>query len=325
MATDPRWDELRLSHWATQSFVAGLGQALSALRVDADSDSIGFEAVVPDESEELGWTAALWREARGDLSPDSVLGVGCSVETLQTLARLVLGADASTPDEARETYSELVNQSLGILSTEASSRLGRNIRMGSAEPGERPADAVEPVFVQFQVEGSSFGIMLAPNADWVRAVLGDSAEDAAADPPAEEPAPDPDSASDSEHSPPANRAEDGAEPNSEPGGGPEASALDPSSLTPRTADPRLLRNLDRLMDIDMEVAISFGETTLVLADVLKLSSGAIVELNRAVSDTVQLLVNDTVIAEGEVVVVEGNYGIRVTNVVSPQERVRFLL
>lgn len=323
MATDSRWDEQRLSHWATKAFVAGFGQVLGALRLDADPDLVTFEAVVPDESEELGWTAALWREARGDLAPDSVLGVGCSVETLQALARLVLGADPATPDEARETYSELVNQSLGILSAETSNRLGRSVQMGLAEPGERPADAVEPVFVQFQVEGSSFGVMLAPNAEWVRAVLGDTAESASSDPAAEEPVSD--SAPASGQAPLASGAEYGAESNSESGVGSEASALDPSSLPQRTPDPRLLRNLDRLMDIDMEVAISFGETTLVLADVLKLSSGAIVELNRAVSDTVQLLVNDTVIAEGEVVVVEGNYGIRVTNVVSPQERVRFLL
>jgi len=302
MAVELQWSDERLTHWTVQAFVAGLGQVLESLRLDGDAEPLAFNAVIPSAEEELGWTAALWREARGDLAPGSVLGVGCSVETLQMLAQIVLGAAPSTPDEARETYSELVNQSLGVLAAEAGNRLGRTIQMGSAEPGERPSDAVAPVLIQFQAEGRDYGIMLAPNAAWVQAVLSDGtlpkpASDHAADPPLD---------------PPSTSLSD-------------LGSTDPADSSDRQRDPKLLRNLDRLMDIDMDVAISFGETSLLLADVLKLSSGAIVELNRAVSDSVQLLVNDTVIAEGEVVVVEGNYGIRITNVVSPQERIRFLL
>ncbi len=62
-----------------------------------------------------------------------------------------------------------------------------------------------------------------------------------------------------------------------------------------------------------------------LEDVLKLASGSIVELNRSATDPVDVLVNDAVIARGEVVVVDGNYGIRVTEVVSRKERIRSIL
>ena len=81
-------------------------------------------------------------------------------------------------------------------------------------------------------------------------------------------------------------------------------------------------NFDLLLEIEMQLGVSFGRTHLPLEEVLKLSSGAIVELNRSVSDPVDVLVNDAVIARGEVVVVEGNYGVRITEIVSRRERIR---
>lgn len=84
-------------------------------------------------------------------------------------------------------------------------------------------------------------------------------------------------------------------------------------------------NLERLMNVDLDLAISFGETTLPLADVLKLSSGSIVELNRGVSEAVDLLINDSVIARGEVVVVDGNYGVKITEIASPKARMDSLM
>ena len=84
-------------------------------------------------------------------------------------------------------------------------------------------------------------------------------------------------------------------------------------------------NLGRLLEVDLDLAISFGETRLPLSEVMKLSSGSIVELNRTVSDTVDLLVNNSIIARGEVVVVDGNYGVRVTEVSSAEKRMETLL
>ncbi len=62
-----------------------------------------------------------------------------------------------------------------------------------------------------------------------------------------------------------------------------------------------------------------------LKDVIKLTTGSIVELNRALSEPVEVIVNNCVIARGEVVVVEGNYGIRIKQVISRQERLRTLV
>jgi flagellar motor switch protein FliN/FliY len=82
--------------------------------------------------------------------------------------------------------------------------------------------------------------------------------------------------------------------------------------------------MDLLLDVDLPVSISFGKTQLPLKDVLKLTTGSIVELNRGVNDQVEILVNQCLIARGEVVVVEGNYGVRIQQIASRQDRLRSL-
>lgn len=83
-------------------------------------------------------------------------------------------------------------------------------------------------------------------------------------------------------------------------------------------------SIDLLLDVELPVSVSFGRAQLMLKDVIKLTTGSIVELNRALSEPVEVIVNNCVIARGEVVVVEGNYGIRIKHVISRQERLRTL-
>jgi flagellar motor switch protein FliN len=82
--------------------------------------------------------------------------------------------------------------------------------------------------------------------------------------------------------------------------------------------------LDLLMDVELPVSVSFGRAHLPIKEVLKLSAGSIVELARSVSEPVEMIVNNCVIARGEVVVIEGNYGLRIEEIVSAQERLRTL-
>lgn len=80
------------------------------------------------------------------------------------------------------------------------------------------------------------------------------------------------------------------------------------------------RNLDLLLDVELEVSIRFGRKQMLLKDVLELSSGAMVELDRRVRDPIELLLGGRVIARGEAVIVDGNYGIRITEIMSPSQR-----
>lgn len=84
------------------------------------------------------------------------------------------------------------------------------------------------------------------------------------------------------------------------------------------------KTMDLLLEVEMPVSVSFGRAHMRLKDVIKLNTGSIVELNRAINEPVEVIVNNCVIARGEVVVVEGNYGVRIRQIVSRQERLRTL-
>jgi flagellar motor switch protein FliN/FliY len=82
------------------------------------------------------------------------------------------------------------------------------------------------------------------------------------------------------------------------------------------------RTFDLLLDVELPVSVSFGRATLRIGDAMNLVSGSLIELDRALTDPVELLVNNCVIARGEVVVVDGNYGVRLTEIVSQKERLQ---
>jgi flagellar motor switch protein FliN len=83
-------------------------------------------------------------------------------------------------------------------------------------------------------------------------------------------------------------------------------------------------NIDPLMDVELEVNLRFGARQLLLKEVLELGPGSVVELSEQVDDPVELLVGKKVVARGDVVVIDGNYGLRVTEIASPRERIESL-
>ena len=78
--------------------------------------------------------------------------------------------------------------------------------------------------------------------------------------------------------------------------------------------------LDLLLDVELPVSVSFGRTYLPVREVLKLATGSIIELDRPVNQFVEVVVNNCVIARGEVVVIEGNYGVRIHEIISRSDR-----
>jgi len=83
-------------------------------------------------------------------------------------------------------------------------------------------------------------------------------------------------------------------------------------------------NLDLLMDVELPVMLRFGSRQATLREVLDLATGAVLELDREVQEPVDLVLNGKLIARGDVVVVDGNYGLRITEVASAQQRVSSL-
>lgn len=109
---------------------------------------------------------------------------------------------------------------------------------------------------------------------------------------------------------------------------PPTQAIESSKGTSEIASPAQqdspARTFDLLLDVELPVSVSFGRAQVQLKDLIKLTTGSIVELNRSISEPVEVIVNNCVIARGEVVVVEGNFGVRIQHVVSRQERLRTL-
>lgn len=83
-------------------------------------------------------------------------------------------------------------------------------------------------------------------------------------------------------------------------------------------------SLDALLDVPLTLSIEFGRTQISIGELLKLKPGSIVELDRTASEPLDILVNGTRVARGEVVVVNQKFGIRLTDIISPSERIKRL-
>ncbi len=86
------------------------------------------------------------------------------------------------------------------------------------------------------------------------------------------------------------------------------------------SDPKL----DVILDIPVTMSMEVGNTDISIRSLLQLSQGSVVELDRVAGEPLDVMVNGTLIAHGEVVVVNDRYGIRLTDVISPQERIKHL-
>ena len=120
----------------------------------------------------------------------------------------------------------------------------------------------------------------------------------------------------------AGAAEEAPRPAATIGGSPDVEAHPvrfpplPQLEAPVTAQ----RGLELIMDVQMRVAVELGRSTMTVEDVLSLGPGSVVELNKLAGEAVDILVNERLIARGEVVVVDENFGVRVTEIVSPRRR-----
>lgn len=83
-------------------------------------------------------------------------------------------------------------------------------------------------------------------------------------------------------------------------------------------------NLDVILDVPVTLSMEVGRTRIPIRNLLQLNQGSVVELDRAAGEPLDVFVNGTLVAHGEVVVVNEKFGIRLTDVISPSERIRKL-
>jgi flagellar motor switch protein FliN/FliY len=256
-----------------------------AVRWQASSGSLAEVASREGGAE----SEVLWWEQPLQVSPDAVVWVAApraAWEHAGTLTLKAAGLETVETSEARNTWLEILGQSLSALARAVGALLGREVTCDAGR--EHPPDAET---TEWAVVTMAFGdtnlppLLVTFSPKLQELILTPTA--AASETPART------ARSGSEDEPPV-----------------------PNVLRSRT--------MELLMDVDLPVSISFGRTQLPMKDVLKLTTGSIVELNRGVNEPVEVLVNRCLIARGEVVVVEGNYGVRIQEIASRQDRLRSL-
>jgi flagellar motor switch protein FliN len=93
-----------------------------------------------------------------------------------------------------------------------------------------------------------------------------------------------------------------------------------SAASPPAPLPVLSAGIELLLDVELEATLRFGCREMPLGEILDLGPGDVVQLDRNVADPVDLIVGDKIVARGEVVLVDGNFGLRVTEVAEPRKR-----
>jgi flagellar motor switch protein FliN len=91
-----------------------------------------------------------------------------------------------------------------------------------------------------------------------------------------------------------------------------------------TSEPNQKRNLDLILDVPLEFSVVLGKTKKTIKDVLALGAGSVVELSKLADEPLEVYVNGKLIAQGEVVIINENFGIRITQILSKEQRVKGL-
>lgn len=270
--------------WLLDEWAEAIGRALQSM---ADTrPAITWKPLEDPESFNPG-EGSITVEVLFSLSVDSFLWITVPPETLQDLGTRTLraaGIEDADAEEINNTFTEVMQQGGTGVSQALSSRLEQRVSSQLKKIEASPSG--NPVF-RFDFEY--------PDTPVFSAYIAVSPQLFAA---LEEPA-----------------VMDLPET-------PQADIPDVADFSGLSVNASNSRTFDILLDIAMPVSVSFGRTEMLIKDVLKLTTGSIIELNRAAGEPVDVIVNDCIIARGEVVVVDGNYGVRVHQIASRQERLR---
>jgi flagellar motor switch protein FliN/FliY len=272
-------------------------QVTEQVRSLLDQWTVGLAEVVAsmaDQKPEMHWEAAgappdgpelLWWEQPFQLAPGAAVWVATPRTTWEYAGTLTLkaaGLETVETNEARNTWLEILGQSLSGLARSIGGVVGREVSCeAGAEraPGANPETSASVSLAFGETPATQIWIGFSPK---LLAALSPS-----------------------------------------PTGGVEVQQhMEPVSGGVPANRAEVPPTMDLLLDVELPVSVSFGKTEIPMKDVLKLTTGSIVELNRGVNEPVEVLVNHCLIARGEVVVVEGNYGVRIQQIISRTDRLR---
>jgi flagellar motor switch protein FliN/FliY len=274
------------SRWLMEQWTAAMATAIQSMTEEQPEAQFSPRAEGEPGAAEPG--ALTWEQGFKDI-PQPALWVAAPEKTWLELGKRTLraaGIEAAEPGDARNTYLEILSQSLASVAQSLGGRLGREV---ACERGaERPeiGPAAERFSATLRFPDGELPLEVGLSAALLEAM---------------------------EHP---------------TGGDPAAASLESGAAAageaPSARSSSSSKTMDVLLDVELPVSVSFGRTQLPIKEVLKLTTGSIVELNRSLNEPVDVVVNNCVVARGEVVVVEGNYGVRIHHIVSRQDRLRSL-
>jgi len=228
----------------------------------------------------------VWWKQPLDASPGAVVWIGADIETCTTLGQRVLttaGIESGEATEVKETFLEVVRQSMGRFASAIGAQLAREVVCLNGSEEEPPRDQTVGCEVTLNFSsGAVPPISFLLNKEMLEAVARTSASGAST----------------------------------------ETQDVPLPLDVPQELSARASSTLSLLMDVELPVSVSFGRTRVRMQEILKLITGSIIELDRSISEPVEVIVNNCVVARGEVVVIEGNYGVRISEVMSRQERLQ---
>ncbi len=284
-----------------------------------------------DEIKDQSWEKVIVARASFSKGLEGTIYFILNIEDATRVIDLMLGGEGEAAhdldEDSSDALSETINQIMGASCQTLTEKTGQSISIGQVEIASDQDSGI----IAEQVGGDEFaGIEFSLDLDTLinskifvglSAELMDSLDSGLHKKEEPEPVPAP--------QPPAQPAAQpvAAVPAAE---APPPAAAAPPPMAPSVAaappppPAGLSGNVDLLMDIELPVIIRIGKTELLLQDILKLTPGAIIELNKAMDDPIDMLVNNKLVAHGEVVVVDGNFAFRITEIVSPAARVRSL-
>lgn len=283
----------------------------------------------------------------------NVLLIG--VPDASIIANLMMGGDGTNPSEELSeleisAVSEAMNQMIGSASTSLATIMDRNIEITPPTTqiwyGHEPItiegiEQDQPIIrVAFRLTVENLidsQIMQIFDSDTVKditsSLLGDSSE-------TQEPDPQPDLSSEASLAKEAMEQTATTQPFVEPVVEPTPMSQ-PAMAQPAAEQPVTIQkpsfseiedrpsasnpsNIDLIMDVPLEFSVVLGRTKRTIRDILSLSPGSVVELDKLAEEPLEIYVNGKLLAQGEVVVINENFGIRITSIISPTERVKNL-
>ncbi len=211
------------------------------------------------------------------------------------------------PEEHLDAMQEVVDQIYGAFSTSSADVIAADLDYGLTEGAHGESSLLDIaddswMTAEFTLELEQAHILyhlLSPAA--LDNFTGQKPKPSTADVPAESVAPQAEGA---------------------PQGAPQTAQF--QSFGPEQPGEQKLEDIEMLMDLRLPITIELGRTSMFIKDILKLSPGSIVELDKLSGDPVDIYVNEKKFAEGEVVVIDENFGVRITDLIRPEDRLRKL-